>query len=112
MLGSRIKMSAQKLQREVLPLEAERKGEREGEGEGKGGNVLVAAWCGEEWVGHAGAVRWEASRDEEGREGKTVVWISQLVVKPGFRRRGLATEVSGLCCGIDGIEWERCHVTN
>jgi hypothetical protein len=99
-------MSAQKLRREVLPLEAEGKGEREGEGEGKGGNVLVAAWCGEEWVGHVGAVRWVADRDKEGREGKTVVWISQLVVKSGFRRSGLATEVSGLCCGIDGIEWE------
>ena len=72
--GWRVKISAARLRAEYLPQSENAQ------------NVYVKAMMGETLVGHAFATRWEY-------EGRTVCWITQLVVATPHRSKGNATQV-------------------
>ena len=70
--GSRVKMSAARLQEQSLPKGTD--------------SVLVRAVAKEKLVGYAFATRWSY-------EGRQMCWVTQLCVDPEFRGQKLATKV-------------------
>lgn len=85
--GKRVKMSPSKLKEMLLPsFEGAQ-------------HFHVRALVDDELVGHDFATRWPF-------EGKQTCWVTQLVVRKDFRRKGYATAMlRKLRAGTDGPDW-------
>lgn len=75
--GTRIKMSAERLRKHYISSDTN--------------SVLVRCMAGDELVGYAIATRWIY-------KGPQICWVTQLCVRPGYRRKGLATAVRASKC--------------
>jgi hypothetical protein len=67
-----VKMTVSRLEQQCLPNGTD--------------SLLVRALANSKLVGHACATRWNF-------EGRQICWVAQLCVDPGFRMRGVATQV-------------------